>query len=152
MNMSLFDKKDSIPQQTNGKTSSDVITTIISKDMRITGEMSFKGKTRIDGLIEGNIKGDHLVLSESGKVHGDLELVTLICHGSIEGNVKAQQVTAHSSASLKGNLIATSLTVESGAKLNGEVSSSSQPQPQQKVPPAVTPAKTEPETKEKNKI
>ena len=132
--MALFDKKDMETQQaTTAKVSSsgggDVITTIISKDMRIKGEMSFKGKTRIDGIIEGNIKGDHLVLSESGKVYGDLELITLICHGSVEGNVKAQQVTAHSSSSLKGNLVAASLTVESGAKLNGEVSSSSQPQP-----------------------
>jgi cytoskeletal protein CcmA (bactofilin family) len=149
--MSFFDKKDSSPQQASSRTSGEVITTIISKDMRIAGEMSFKGKTRIDGIIEGNIKGEHLVLSESGKVYGDLELVTLLCHGSIEGNVKAQQVTAYSSSSLKGNLVATSLTVESGAKLNGEISSSSQSQPQPKTPSIATPLKTELENKEKPK-
>ncbi len=157
--MSLFNKEDSGQQQAtdkstfsatkqvkSSKTSDDVISSIISNDMRVTGELSFKGKARVDGVVDGNIKGDHLVLSESGKVHGDLELATLICHGSIEGNVKAQKVTAHSSSSLKGNLVATSLTVESGAKLNGEVSSSS---PSQSNAPSMTAApKAVPEKKD----
>ncbi|HEJ83003.1 MAG TPA: polymer-forming cytoskeletal protein [Desulfobacteraceae bacterium] len=151
--MSLFNKKDSESQEAmvtppvkTSKTSGDVISSIISTDMRVTGEMSFKGKARVDGIVEGNVKGEHLILSESGKVYGDLELSTLICHGAIEGNVKAQKVTAHSSSSLTGNLIAASLTVESGAKLNGEVSSSSQPP--QKTQPAASPQKTEAEKKE----
>ncbi len=101
---------------------SGVISSVISKDMRVTGEISFKGKARIDGLVEGNVKGEHLVLSETATIRGDLELTSLICHGTIEGNVKAQQVTVHSTASLQGNLTAGSLTVESGAGLSGEVS------------------------------
>ncbi len=152
--MALFNKEDSSSQQTTVKSvkkvkpSGDVISSIISTDMRVSGEMSFKGKARVDGVIEGNIKGEHLVLSESGKVIGDAELVTLICHGSIEGNVKAQKVTAHASSSIKGNLIATSLTVESGAQLNGEVSSSSQPQQQSKAQPVPTAPKPGQEKKD----
>lgn len=152
--MSLFSKEDSSSQQTtvkpvkNVKASGDVISSIISTDMRVTGEINFKGKARLDGIVEGNINGDHLILSESGKVNGDIELVTLICHGSIEGNVKAQQVTAHATSSIKGNLIATSLTVESGAKLNGEVSSSSQIQPQPKTQPITTASTPVPEKKD----
>lgn len=157
--MTLFNKKDSDSQETatmNTKTakpakvSGDVISSVISTDMKITGEIAFKGKARIDGFVDGNIKGDSLVLSESGKVKGDLELATLVCHGSIEGNVKAQQVTAHASSSITGNLVATSLTVESGAKLQGEVSSS-QPQAQPKTPSITAGAalpKTEPQKKE----
>ena len=151
--MALFNKEDSNSQQTTikpvkkVKTSGDVISSIISTDMRVTGEMSFKGKARVDGVVEGNIKGEHLVLSDSGKVIGDLELVTLICHGSIEGNVKAQQVTAHTSSSIRGNLVATSLTVESGAQLNGEVSSSTQPQ-QPKIQPVTAAPKVMPERKD----
>ena len=157
--MSLFNKEDSASQPTtiksvkNVKTSGDVISSIISTDMQVTGEMSFKGKARVDGVVEGNIKGEHLVLSESGKVHGDIELVTLICHGSIEGNVKAQKVTAHASSSIKGNLVATSLTVESGAQLNGEVSSSSQAQQkqQQQQQPKPQPVMTAPKSEQEKK-
>ncbi len=156
--MSLFNKKDTEPQNMStvaavkpvkaAKTSGDVISSIISNDMKVTGELSFKGKARIDGIVEGNVNGDHLVLSESGKVLGDLNLTTLICHGSVEGNIKAQQVTAHSTSSLRGNLVASSLTVESGAQLNGEVSSSSQPQQTSaKTSTVSTPSKTELEKK-----
>lgn len=146
--MSLFNKKESTDKETTvmattpvkaAKSSSDVISSVISTDMKITGEVSFKGKARIDGYVEGNINGDNLILSESGKVKGDVHLTTLICHGSVEGNVKAQQVTAHSSSSIKGNLVATSLTVESGATLQGEVSSS-QPQSQPKASPIASTA------------
>ena len=156
--MTLFQKKDSDSQEATikpaktikpVKSSGDVISSIISTDMKVSGEITFKGKARIDGIVEGNINGEHLILSESGKINGDMELTTLMCQGSIEGNVKAHQVTAHSTASIRGNLVAQSLTVESGAKLNGEVSSSSQPQPKASVAasaPKATPEKKEPLT------
>ena len=122
--MAFFSKKeDSLPQapRVNG-----VISSVISKDMHITGEISFKGMARIDGTVEGNVKGEHLVLSENGRIHGDLELESLVCHGTVKGNIRAQQVTAHSTSSVHGNLAAASLTVEPGAGLNGEISASSQ--------------------------
>lgn len=158
--MSIFNKKDPESQEMTTfkpvnkvtkptKTSDDVISSIISNDMKITGEVNFKGKARVDGVVEGNINGDHLVLSESGRVIGDVNLATLICHGSVEGNVKAKQVTAHTSSSLKGNLVASSLTVESGAQLNGEVSSSAQPNTQPRTSTSTpTAPKAEPEKKD----
>ena len=124
--MPLFSKKANSIARTAGGNSNGVISSVISKDMRINGEVSFKGKARIDGVVEGNIQGEHLILSENGKVRGDLKLASLVCHGSVEGNITAQQVTAHSTSSVHGNLAAVSLTVEPGARLNGEISASSQ--------------------------
>ena len=123
--MSFFRKK-SLAIEYPTDTAGDVISSILAKDMRVTGEISFKGKARIDGIVDGNVKGEYLVLSESGKVHGDLDLVSLICHGTVEGNIKAQQVTTHRTAFVHGSLVATSLTVEPGARLNGEITSSQQ--------------------------
>lgn len=153
--MALFSKEQPSPQQATvkkTKISGDVISSIISTEMRVTGELNFKGKARVDGTVDGNIKGEHLILSETGRVIGDLELASLVCHGAIEGNVKAQQVTAHANSSIKGNLVAASLTVESGARLNGEVSSSTQAKAAGAAQPSATTAtaaKTEvPEKKE----
>jgi cytoskeletal protein CcmA (bactofilin family) len=123
--VSFFRKKITVIEYPAGATG-DVISSILAKDMRVTGELSFKGKARIDGIVDGNVKGEHLVLSESGKVHGDLDLVSLICHGTVEGNIKAQQVTTHRTAFVHGSLVATSLTVEPGARLKGEITSSQQ--------------------------
>ena len=141
--MGLFSKNGSPPlARING--ANEAISSVISSDMRVTGELSFTGKARIDGTIDGNIKGEHLILSESGKVIGDLELISLICHGSIEGNVKAQEVTLHPTAVLHGNLASENLTVEPGAKLSGEITASSRQK--QTKPAAVKPAESEKDT------
>ena len=132
--MGLFSKNDSTPPvKTNS--SNEAISSVICKNMRITGELHFTGKARIDGTIEGNIKGEHLILSDTGRVKGDLELISLVCHGSVEGNIKAQEVTVHAKSNIHGNLAAENLSVEPGAKLSGEISAASQQSQIKAVPP-----------------
>lgn len=125
--MALFKSKDAPPHNIEKHAqkkaiSKDVISSIISQEMQITGEISFSGKARIDGTLEGNLTGEYLILSEVGKIKGDLQLEALVCHGQIEGNIYAKVVTIHATASIKGKLIAESLTVEPGAVLSGEIS------------------------------
>ncbi len=122
--MAIFNKKDELEQEA-GRVSKEAISCLISKEMHISGEITFKGKARIDGTIDGNIQGEYLVLSKTGRVNGDLELDALICHGVIEGNIQAKLVTAHASATIRGRLTAGSLTVEPGAVLEGEIHASS---------------------------
>lgn len=124
--MALFTKKEnSTGTQTPAKKNSlakEAISSIIAKDMQVTGEIAFKGKARIDGQLEGNINGEYLILSNAGSIKGDAQLQTLVCHGRIEGNIHAANVTVHQTAWIKGKLTATSLTVEPGAVLIGEIS------------------------------
>lgn len=120
--MALFNKKNDL-QQKAARVSQGAISSILSKDMQVTGEIQFKGKARIDGLVDGNVKGEYLVLSETGKIIGDVEVDSLVCHGTIEGNINCNLVTAHPTATIHGILAAANLTVESGASLNGEIKS-----------------------------
>ncbi len=120
--MAFFSKKDSLQDEAE-LVSKEAISCIISKEMHITGEIDFKGKARIDGKVDGNIKGEYLVLSETGQVNGDVTLGALICHGTIKGDIDARLVTAHSTASIKGKLASANLTVEPGASLEGEIHS-----------------------------
>ncbi len=122
--MAIFNKKDALEQEA-GRVSKEAISCLISKEMHISGEITFKGKARIDGTVEGNIQGEYLVLSKTGRVNGDLELDALICHGAIEGNIQAKLVTAHATATIRGRMTAGSLTVEPGAVLEGEIHASS---------------------------
>lgn len=118
--MALFKKKNRTPAAKNS--GSDMpITSVISSEMQVNGDISFKGKARIDGTVEGDIRGEYLVISESGRIRGNLELETLVCHGRVEGNIKAEMITAHGSASINGCLTAANLTVEAGATLEGEI-------------------------------
>ncbi len=122
--MAIFSKKDTLQDEAE-LVSKEAISCIISKEMHITGEIDFKGKARIDGTVDGNIKGEYLVLSETGRVNGNVALGALICHGAVKGDIDARLVTAHSTASIKGKLTSANLTVEPGASLEGEIHSAS---------------------------
>jgi cytoskeletal protein CcmA (bactofilin family) len=116
--MGLFSKNTSSPDI---KGINAPISSILSQDMQITGEIRFSGKTRIDAAIDGNVFGEYLVLSEAGKIVGDVKVDTLICHGTIRGNVTAKTFIAQASSVIHGTVTAGNLTVESGAALNGEI-------------------------------
>ncbi len=118
--MGMFGKSVNVEQEMK-KVESEAISSIIDKTMTIKGEMVFKGKTRIDGMINGNISGEHLILSETGKIVGDINVSSFNCYGSLEGNVKATMLTARKNCSMHGKIEAGSLTVEPGASIQGEI-------------------------------
>ncbi len=89
----MFSKKNGLDKEMQ-KAENETISSVIDKSMSVSGEMSFKGKTRIDGTINGNVNGEHLILSESGKIVGDIKVSSFICHGYLEGNIISKLVTA----------------------------------------------------------
>ena len=125
MGMFSKDEKDNTIDQQMNKAESQAISSIVDNTMKIKGEISFKGKARIDGQIDGNIDGEHLVLSTSGVITGDVTVSSFICQGKIDGNIKADLVTARKSCTINGKLESSSLTVEPGAAITGEIKTSS---------------------------
>lgn len=91
--MGMFGKKGDAQGELE-RAENEAISSIIDKQMCIQGEISFQGKTRIDGTIHGNIRGEHLVLSETGVVTGDIVACSFNCFGTLEGNVRANIITA----------------------------------------------------------
>lgn len=118
--MAIFNKKDSFEQESE-KADKEVIASIIDAKMTIKGELLFEGKARIDGTVEGNIQGEHLILSETGQIKGDIQVATFVCHGTVEGNIKASLVTARNTCQIHGLIESNSLSVEPGARLSGEL-------------------------------
>lgn len=116
----MFNKKDNFEQESQ-KADKEAISSIIDAKMTIKGELLFEGKARIDGTVEGNIKGEHLILSEVGKIIGDIQVATLVCHGTLKGNITASVVTARKSCHIHGLIESKSLSVEPGAALSGEL-------------------------------
>ena len=109
-----------------GASDKAAISSIIDEGMIVTGDVSFKGKARVDGRIEGNVKGDYLILSESGIVIGDIEAQIVACQGRVDGNIKAEKLHAKHAAKIRGSLDVIDLTVDSGASLSGDVKAHSQ--------------------------
>lgn len=109
-----------------GETDSEMITSVIGADMQLAGDISFKGKLRLDGKAEGNIRGEYLILGETGMISGDIVVNTFVCSGRVEGTVNVKKLYVVKSGFIQGKVETMDLAVESGAVLNGEIKSRSQ--------------------------
>jgi len=122
----MFGKSNSAEEQMK-KVDSEAISSIIDKSMTITGTMTFKGKARIDGTVKGNVEGDHLILSQTGRIEGDIQVESFNCFGNLLGNIKTGILIARKGCCLNGKLEAASLTVEPGARIEGEIKAATTP-------------------------
>jgi len=120
--VSIFNEKkdDAAPSQ------SSPISSIIGQDMVLTGDLTFKSKIQVDGTINGNLNGDTLVLSATGKIVGDIEAKSITCYGKVDGNIKVGFLFLKKSGVINGRVETSDLSVESGGILNGEIKSSQQ--------------------------
>jgi cytoskeletal protein CcmA (bactofilin family) len=107
------------------------IRTFICSGCFFEGNISIgEGITRIDGEIQGNVKGDGgLLVGKNGIIKGDVEVKKLLIYGQIFGNVKAEEVELYSGSVVKGNIKTKFIYIERGAFINGlcetEISSAS---------------------------
>ena len=92
-------------------------------DATFKGTLSFEGTVRIDGKFEGHVKtSDTLIIGETGEVTADIEAGTVVCKGTIKGNVTAsQKIEMHPSSKIIGNVRSPSLSIEVGAKGEGSI-------------------------------
>ncbi|MBU0485867.1 MAG: polymer-forming cytoskeletal protein [Proteobacteria bacterium] len=121
--MSIFKKKENTETLA---ADNSAISSIIGKGMTIIGDISFEGKIRVDGNIEGNVVGEYLIVSDTGNIAGDIESSVVVCHGQVDGNMKVKKLHLKKGGILNGRLETTDLSVESGGILNGEIRASQQ--------------------------
>ena len=94
--------------------------TIIGDGTRVVGQVTVKGTIRIDGIVEGDVQADWVVVGVSGKILGNTRTRGMIVGGSVEGNIEATEtVELTGKASMTGEICAPKLTVSEGAVFNG---------------------------------
>lgn len=95
--------------------------TIIGKDAKIKGELSFENSAKILGGFEGKIsaKGE-VIIGETANCRATVEAGTVIVDGPLEGDIIARdRIQLTPKAKVKGDLIAASLSVGEGASFVG---------------------------------
>ena len=104
-------------------TSADNSVSTIAGDMKITGDVSCSGVIRIEGQVEGSVKGARQVLiGRQGMVKGDVSAREAIIGGRIEGSVTAtERVEVQGTALINGDLFAKSMLVQEGGRINGAI-------------------------------
>ncbi|MSP58172.1 MAG: polymer-forming cytoskeletal protein [Flavobacteriaceae bacterium] len=119
--MSIF---TSNPTPKNSPQQSQGILNIIGQGTRITGDLISNGDFRVDGSIEGHVKvGQRLVIGNTGKILGNIEVDSATIAGHIKGNITVKQVLElKPTAKIDGDIITNKMVIESGAQFNGRCS------------------------------
>ncbi len=108
------------------KIKSSKIDTLIGQGVDLTGNIKFKGGLHLDGIVIGNVstadaaEGTVLVISDRGRVEGDVHVAYAVINGEVKGNVYASEkleLSAH--ARISGNVEYNLLEMASGAEING---------------------------------
>jgi cytoskeletal protein CcmA (bactofilin family) len=95
------------------------VPSIISADLRISGDLVCSGDVQVDGWIEGDIQSRNIVVGEGATVHGALQAESVRICGLVKGAIKADQVVLEKTARVTGDVLHKSLTIEEGAQLEG---------------------------------
>ncbi|HAF00341.1 MAG TPA: cell shape determination protein CcmA [Methylophilaceae bacterium] len=103
------------------------IDTLIGAETRLEGNIHFSGGLRIDGAVRGNVtepmdKLSTLILSEHGRVEGEVTAAKIVLNGKVLGTVKASQfIELQPKARITGDLYYKSLEMHTGAVIEGRL-------------------------------
>ena len=103
------------------------ITTLIDKDIVISGDTTYSGGIRIDGVVKGKVKvlgkeESLLVMGYGSEVRGDVEVHKAIINGKVNGNIKClDYLELNADAIVNGNIEYGIIEVNEGAKINGNL-------------------------------
>ncbi len=87
------------------------------------GDINTKGTLRIDGVMDGNVSADWVVLGEKAFHKGDITAKGIIVAGKIEGNLKAKEIVEiKSKGQIFGDISANKLSIVEGGIFSGRVS------------------------------
>ena len=92
---------------------------VISKALKITGQLESTEDIRIDGEVEGDVRAVSVTVGSGAKVKGTVYGNAVELSGTIEGKIEAEKVVLTSSARMSGDVIHQDIRIESGAFIDG---------------------------------
>jgi cytoskeletal protein CcmA (bactofilin family) len=97
---------------------------LLSKKVKIEGDIQGDEDLRVDGHFKGTIKvGGDIFVGQSGVLEADVEANNIVVQGRITGNVLARkQLEIQSSGQLLGDCKAKSIDIREGAIFEGRSS------------------------------
>src|SRR3954468_7377342 len=98
-----------------------IMASVISKALKITGELESTEDIQIDGQIEGDVRGVGVKIGQNAKVKGTVYGDDVELAGTVEGKIEAKKVLITGTARMTGDIWHQDIKVESGAYINGSL-------------------------------
>ena len=97
------------------------IIAFLGKETLFRGYLQFEGTVRIDGILEGEIHSKNtLIVGDGAVITGTVNVGRIVCGGTINGKVTAQEAIQFVKPSnIKGEIKTPVLQIEEGVIFNG---------------------------------
>jgi len=101
------------------------IDTLIGQGTVINGDLEFAGGLHVDGTIKGNVIAEEgstalLILSEFGRIEGEVTVPNMVLNGEIVGDVfGSTRVELAPKSRVKGSVYYNLIEMSIGAEVNG---------------------------------
>ncbi len=117
----MFSKGSKAQQSrdTKHESSGKSVPSIISADLKITGDLVSAGEIQIDGTVEGDIECSALIIGVNGSVSGEINAQSVRLHGKVDGVIRAKTVYLAATAHMVGDITHESLAIDPGAFMEG---------------------------------
>jgi cytoskeletal protein CcmA (bactofilin family) len=93
---------------------------VIGPDLLITGNLVSKGEVQIDGEVQGDIHGTHIVVGERAKITGGIVAEEVVVRGHVMGSVRGKRVLLQNNSHVEGDIYHQTLAIEQGAFFEGK--------------------------------
>jgi cytoskeletal protein CcmA (bactofilin family) len=92
---------------------------ILSADLKITGDIKSTGAVEILGEVDGTVTVQSLTIGAEGRVSGDVSAGQVEIRGRFDGNVTSEGLTIRAAAQVTADVSYETLVIESGSQVQG---------------------------------
>lgn len=100
---------------------------VIGPDLTIVGNLVSKGEVQVDGEVQGDLFGSHIVIGERARITGGIVGEEVVVRGHVMGSIRGRKVMLQSSSHVEGDVYHQTLAIEQGAFFEGKSRRSEDP-------------------------
>jgi cytoskeletal protein CcmA (bactofilin family) len=94
---------------------------VISRALKITGQLESSEDIQIEGEVEGDVRAMRVRVGPGAKVHGTVTGEEVELAGTVDGKIEARKVVLTSSAHMSGDIVHQDIAIQSGAFVAGHL-------------------------------
>jgi len=106
---------------TSATRSSSTGVSLISRALKITGQLESTEDIRIDGEVDGDVRGVSVTVGNGAKVKGTVYGDAVELAGTVDGKIEAKKVVLTGTARMTGDVVHQDIKIESGAYIDGHL-------------------------------
>ena len=96
--------------------------TLMGPNSDFKGELNIKGELRVEGIINGAVNAESMVLGRGATVKGEVTAKNIIVEGKVEGNLKAKGIVEiKPTGKVLGEIFTNKISIMEGAVVEGKV-------------------------------